>query len=283
MIGSYTFRRVYGFFILLLCGFSTSFAIFILVTTLSYVVLQGFRAVNLDFFTQLPKPVGETGGGMANAIVGSGVLVLLACLLGLPIGIFTGIFLSEYARRSFYGRVVRFSSDVFTGISSVALGVFVYTMIVLPMKKFSALSGGVALSILLIPVVASATVEMLKMVPHSVREAGLALGIPSWKVVLFIVLRAATPGIATATLLGIARIAGETAPLLFTAFNNRFWSKSLLEPIASLPVMIFTYAISPYEDWHRQAWAAALVLISLVLFLNIFARFLSAKQVKYSR
>ncbi|MFN4182411.1 MAG: phosphate ABC transporter permease PstA, partial [bacterium] len=214
-------------------------------------------------------------------IAGSFIVVGLACIIGLPVGIFTGIFLSEYASRSFYGRVVRFSSDVFTGISSVALGVFVYVLIVLPMKKFSALAGGVALSLILMPVVTSATVEMLRMVPRAIREAGLALGIPNWKVTLFIVLRAAAPGIATASLLGIARIAGESAPLLFTAFNNRFWTTNILEPMATLPVMIFTYAIAPYDDWHRQAWAAALVLVFLVLGINFFARYIAGKQVKW--
>ncbi|MHA2611771.1 MAG: phosphate ABC transporter permease PstA [bacterium JZ-2024 1] len=277
---SYLIRKLYGYFVFFLCGLSTFTVISLLSVILIYIFYRGFRAVDLDFFTQLPKPVGEPGGGMANAIIGTCILVGLASLIGIPVGIFTGIFYSEFAERSFYGRVVRFSSDVFTGISSVAIGVFVYTLIVLPMKKFTALAGGVALAIILIPIVASATVEMLRMVPGTIREAGLALGIPTWKVTLHIVLRSSAPGIATATLLGIARIAGETAPLLFTSFNNRFWNINIFEPIASLPVMIFTYAIAPYEDWHRQAWAAALVLVSLILALNFFARYLAGKQVK---
>ncbi len=248
-----------------------------LLMILGHLLSQGAKAVNLDFFTQLPKPVGEVGGGMANAIVGTLILIGLACLVGLPIGIIGGIYLAEFGNNR-TGWLVRFMSDVLNGTPSIVIGIFAYTVVVLPMRRFSALAGAFALGIIMIPTVIRATEELIKLVPISVREAGLALGIPLWKVILRIVVPSAKAGIVTGVLLALARIAGETAPLLFTAFGNRFWHQGLGQPIASLPVQIFTYAISPFEDWHRQAWAGALVLIAMILILNILTRIVTRGQ-----
>ncbi len=248
-----------------------------LLMILGHLLSQGAKAVNLDFFTQLPKPVGEVGGGMANAIVGTLILIGLACLVGLPIGIIGGIYLAEFGNNR-TGWLVRFMSDILNGTPSIVIGIFAYTVVVLPMRRFSALAGAFALGIIMIPTVIRATEELIKLVPISVREAGLALGIPLWKVILRIVVPSAKAGIVTGVLLALARIAGETAPLLFTAFGNRFWHQGLDQPIASLPVQIFTYAISPFEDWHRQAWAGALVLIAMILILNILTRIVTRGQ-----
>ncbi len=248
-----------------------------LLMILGYLLSQGAKAVNLDFFTQLPKPVGEVGGGMGNAIVGTLILIGLACLVGLPIGIIGGIYLAEFGNNR-TGWLVRFMSDVLNGTPSIVIGIFAYAVVVLPMRRFSALAGAFALGIIMIPTVIRATEELIKLVPISVREAGLALGIPLWKVILRIVVPSAKAGIVTGVLLALARIAGETAPLLFTAFGNRFWHQGLDQPIASLPVQIFTYAISPFEDWHRQAWAGALVLIAMILILNILTRIVTRGQ-----
>jgi len=236
-----------------------------------YTLFQGISALNLDFFTQMPKPVGETGGGMANALVGSGILVGLGSLFGLPIGILAGIYLAEYGDNPF-GSIVRFLTDVLSGVPSIVVGVVAYIIVVLPMKHFSALAGGVALGILMIPTVTRTSEEMIRLVPHYYREAGLALGIPQWKTTLRIILPTAMKGIATGILLAIARAAGETAPLLFTALGNRFWSTSIGQPIASLTVFIYDYAKSPFEDWIRQAWAAAFVLIAMIFLLNLIFR-----------
>ncbi len=248
-----------------------------LLMILGHLLSQGAKAVNLDFFTQLPKPVGEVGGGMGNAIVGTLILIGLACLVGLPIGIIGGIYLAEFGNNR-TGWLVRFMSDVLNGTPSIVIGIFAYAVVVLPMRRFSALAGAFALGIIMIPTVIRATEELIKLVPISVREAGLALGIPLWKVILRIVVPSAKAGIVTGVLLALARIAGETAPLLFTAFGNRFWHQGLGQPIASLPVQIFTYAISPFEDWHRQAWAGALVLIAMILILNILTRIVTRGQ-----
>jgi phosphate transport system permease protein len=244
------------------------------VSVLGYVAAKGLGGLSWSFFTDLPKPVGELGGGFGNAILGTLVLVGLACALGIPIGVLAGVYLAEFGNNRF-GKIVRFSADVMSGVPSIAVGIFVYTLIVLSMRQFSALAGGVALGILMLPTITRTTEELLKLVPDSLREAGLALGIPKWRVILRVVLPAGATGIATGVMLAVARAAGETAPLLFTAFNNRFWSTSLDKPIGSLPVQIYTYAVSPYEEWHRQAWAAAIVLIALVFVLNICARLLT--------
>jgi phosphate transport system permease protein len=236
-----------------------------------FVLKQGWPALNLDFFIHTPQPVGEPGGGIGNALLGSGIIVGVASLIGIPWGVACGIFLSEYPRTKFVP-FLRFATDLLTSVPSIVIGLFTYAMIVKPMKGFSALAGGVALAVIMIPSIARTTEEMLKLIPNSVREAGLALGIPRWKVITRIVVRGGLGGVVTGIMLSIARVTGETAPLLFTAFNNRFWSTSVTEPIASLPVQIFTYAISPYEDWHRQAWAAALVLLLFVFVINLTTR-----------
>jgi phosphate transport system permease protein len=232
-----------------------------------------------DLFTQLPKPVGETGGGMANALIGTVGLVGLASIVSIPWGIGAGMFLSEYG--SFKPKLsssVRFFIDILASMPSILVGLFVYSVVVISMKRFSAIAGGVALGILMIPTIARSTEEFLKLVPSHIREAGLALGLPRWKVTLRIILKGSMGAISTGIVLAIARASGETAPLLFTAFNNRFWNRGLDQPIASLPVQIYTYAISPYDDWHRQAWGGALVLLAFVFLVNLFTRLLLVKS-----
>ncbi|HEY3357824.1 MAG TPA: phosphate ABC transporter permease PstA [Polyangia bacterium] len=261
-----------------LCVLATLLAVVPLLSVLVWVTRQGLQGLDWSFFTRLPKPVGETGGGMANAIVGSLELVGVGCLIGVPVGVLAGVYLAEYGD-NWLGRLVRFSADVLTGVPSIVIGIFVYTLVVLSMRRFSALAGGVALALLMLPVITRTTEELLRLVPDSLREAALALGVPRWRATLRVVLRTAAPGIAVGVMLAVARAAGETAPLLFTAFNNRFWSHRLDQPIASLPVQIFTYAVAPYDDWHRQAWAAALVLVGLVLVLNLGARLLVRHRV----
>lgn len=251
-----------------LCALAATGVLFFI---LGYITYQGIRAVDWNFLTQLPKPVGEPGGGMANAIIGSMKLLLLATLIGVPIGFFGGVYLAEFGHNKF-SFWVRYAADLLNGIPSIVIGIFAYTVVVLPMRQFSTVAGGVALGIMMIPIAVRTTEEFLKLVPASIREASLALGIPNWKTIAFIVIPTAMRGILSGVTLDLSRVAGETAPLLFTSFNNRFWSPGWLQPTASLPVMIFTYAISPYEDWHRQAWAAGLVLLALVLIANVTAR-----------
>jgi len=229
-----------------------------------YLLIKGVGALNWAFLTQTPKPVGEAGGGMANAIVGSGVILGIASLLGIPVGIGCGVYLAEYARGRL-GDIVRFTADVLNGVPSIVIGIAVYSLIVVRQKHFSAFSGGIALAIMMIPTVARATEEMLLMVPNNVREAALGLGIPKWRTTLSITLRTASAGVITGCMLAFARIAGETAPLLFTAFGNQFWNKNPNQPTAALPLQIYTYAISPFDEWHRQAWAGALILIIMIV------------------
>ena len=278
MTSSYTQRKLTDVLVRSACVAAAVVALVPLGSVLYYVTARGIGGINLDFFTELPKPVGETGGGMANAIVGTLKLVLLACAFGIPPGVLAGIYLAEFGHGQF-GKVVRFSADVMSGVPSITVGIFVYALVVLTTKQFSALAGGIALGILMLPTVTRTTEELLKLVPESLREAALGLGLPKWRATLRVMLRTAAPGIATGVMLAVARVAGETAPLLFTAFNNRFWSSGLGEPTASLPVNIYTYAVSPYEEWHRQAWAAALVLLLMVLLLNISARLLVRSRV----
>jgi phosphate transport system permease protein len=230
--------------------------------------------MNWAFFTQLPKPVGETGGGMANAIVGTFILLGQAAVLGVPIGVLGGVFLSEYgtSRLNWW---IRFAADVLNGVPSITWGMVVYALVVVPMKGFSALAGGIVLGLMMIPLVMRTTEEVLQLVPNGYREAALALGIAKWRAVVQIVARTALKGIVTGVLLALARVAGETAPLLFTAFGNHFWTHKLTDPIAAMPLQIFAYAISPYDDWHRQAWAGALALLLLVLFINAGVRVLT--------
>jgi len=241
---------------------------------LYFLIHEGASSIDWHFFTQLPKPTGEAGGGMANAIVGSLILLAMAAVLGVPLGVLGGIYLAEYgtARANYW---IRFAADVLNGIPSIVWGMVVYALLVVPFKTFSAYAGGVALGLMMIPLVMRTTEEMLLLVPQGYREAALALGIARWKMITVIIVRAALKGIVTGVLVALARVAGETAPLLFTALGNNFWNHNLAEPIAAVPLQIFSYAISPYEDWHRQAWAGALVLLVMILCLNIFVRLIS--------
>lgn len=256
-----------------LCTFA---AVGILFLILAYIAMRGIAALNLRFLIDTPRPVGE-GGGIGNAIVGSGLLLLLSCVVGIPIGISCGVYLSEFGG-GWLVSGVRFLIDTLTGIPSIVTGVFVYAVIVLRMNHFSAFAGGIALALIMIPIVARTTEEMIKLVPHSLREGALALGAPQWRVTLGVVLPAAASGIATGAMLAIARVSGETAPLLFTAFGSRFYPRNLNEPIASLTVQIYNYAISPYDEWHAQAWAATLVLMALILSINVMVRFVTRQK-----
>jgi phosphate transport system permease protein len=256
-----------------LCTISTAGILFFI---LGYLVYHGGRSVSWSFFTRLPVPVGETGGGMANAIVGSAKVLLLATLIGIPIGFLGGVYLSEYSGKT-SSSVIRYVTDLLNGVPSIVIGIVVYGLVVHRMGHFSALAGGIALGIMMIPISVRSTEEYLYAVPVSLREAALALGAAKWKSIVTVVIPAATRGIISGTMLGIARVAGETAPLLFTALSNQFWSPGWNKPTATLPVMIFTYAIAPYEDWHRQAWAAGFVLLTLVLLINMTARLALAR------
>jgi phosphate transport system permease protein len=262
-----------------LAVFSTILVIVPLVAIFIYLLIKGARSVNLAFFTQIPKPVGEPGGGMANAIVGSATLLGIASLIGVPIGIGGGVYLAEFGRGTKLANAIRFTADVLNGVPSIVMGIAAYALIVMPQGHFSALAGGVALAIMMIPTICRTTEEMLHMVPHSVREAALGLGVPNWRSVISITLRTASPGIITGCMLAFARVAGETAPLLFTALGNDFWSTSLNEPIAALPLQIYVYALSPYDDWHRLAWAGALVLIVLIVLAVSLVRYVTSRGV----
>jgi phosphate transport system permease protein len=253
-----------------------------LLLILGYLFWHGASALSWSFFTELPAPVGETGGGMANALVGSGKVLALASLIGLPIGLLGGTFLSEYSS-ALSASVIRYATDLLNGVPSIVIGIIVYGLIVKNMGHFSALAGGVALGMMMIPIAVRSTEEFLRQVPNALRDGGLALGRPKWWVVATIVMPAAFRGILSGILLDIARVAGETAPLLFTCLNNQFWSKGWSEPTATLPVMIFTYAVSPYDDWHRQAWAAGFVLLMLVLLINVLARLLLTQGPRSAR
>ena len=253
------------------CALSVLLALVPLAFVLFYVVSRGAVAMNFAFFTQMPRPVGETGGGMANAIVGTLILVGIAALIAVPVGIISGIYMSEYAGTRF-AALIRFAADTLNGVPSIVIGMFAYAIAVLPFKQFSAFAGGLALATMMIPIMARTTEELLLLVPSTMREGALALGATRARAVFTVVLPAALPGVITGVMLALARIAGETAPLLFTAFNNQFFSTKLTQPISSLTVQLYTYAISPYEDWHRQAWAGALTLVTLVLLCSVLAR-----------
>jgi len=258
---------------------STLLVVAPLVLIFIYLIYKGASSLNLDFFTQLPKPPGEPGGGMGNAILGSGILLALASVIGVPLGIGSGIFLAEFGRGTKLANAIRFTADVLNGVPSIVMGVAIYSLIVTPQMPFSALSGGVALGIMMIPTVCRTTEEMLLMVPHSVREAALALGVPNWRSVLSITVKTASPGIITGCMLAFARVAGETAPLIFTAFGNAFWSTSLTRPISALPLQIYVYALSPYDDWRRMAWAGSLVLIVLIVLAVSLVRYVTSRGV----
>ena len=250
-----------------------------LVAIFVYLVYKGASSLNLDFFTQIPKPVGQEGGGMANAILGSAILLGISSAIGVPMGIAGGIFLAEYGRGTKLANAIRFTADVLNGVPSIVMGLAAYSLIVVPQNHFSAFSGGVALGIMMIPTVCRTTEEMLLMVPHAVREAALALGVPNWRSVLSITVKTASPGIITGCMLAFARVAGETAPLIFTALGNSFWSTDLNRPIAALPLQIWVYALSPYDDWHRLAWGGALVLIVLIVLAVSLVRYVTSRGV----
>jgi len=269
-------RKLFSNVVVFLCGASVILALIPLVFIFFYVIQQGFSSLNWDFFTKMPKPVGEKGGGMANAIVGTLMLIAIASCVAIPIGLIAGVYLSEY-RRARLAELVRFTADVLNGVPSIVIGIFAYGLFVLPVKHFSALAGGIGLGFMMIPIITRTTEELLNLVPSTLREGALALGATRARAAFSVMVPAALPGIVTGILVALARISGETAPLLFTAFSNRFFTTSLNQPIASLPVQVFTYAIAPYDDWHRQAWAGALVLVSVVFVFSVLARVVTAR------
>jgi len=273
----YLRRRLINKLMLGLCTLAALAALLPLLSVLGYVIVKGLPVLNLQFLTANPKPLGEAGGGVANAIVGTLILLGIAALVGLPVGLFSGIYLAEYGGR--LAVAVRFLAEVLAGIPSITIGVFVFALVVRPMGTFSAIAGGIALGIIMVPIITRTTEEMLRLVPVSVREAAWALGVRRWRVITSVVLPTALGGITTGIVLALARAAGETAPLLFTALGNRFWSLGLTEPIAALPLQIFTYALTPYRELQAQAWGSALVLVAMVLILSIAARFLGRRYI----
>jgi len=282
MNGRLKWRKLVSGFMLTMTGVCAIVTVSVLFFILGYLVYNGGTSINWDFFTKLPTPVGEPGGGMANAIVGSAKLLFIAILIGVPIGFMGAIYLAEFSGGS-TAFVVRYAADLLNGVPSIVIGIFAYAVLVLPFKHFSTLAGGFALGVMMIPITLRSTEEFLRAVPSSLHEGAMALGASKWKTIATVVVPAAYRGIVTAVLLALARVAGETAPLLFTAFGNRYWSPGWNQPIASLPRMIFDYAISPYDDWHRQAWAAGLVLLGLILMVNIMARVILARGVSVPR
>ena len=275
-------RKFVSGFMLTMTGVCAAVSVSALFLILGYLVVRGGASINWDFFTKLPAPVGEVGGGMANAIAGSGKLLLLATLFGVPIGFLGAVYLAEFSghRTAF---IVRYSADLLNGVPSIVIGVFAYSVAVLPFKKFSTLAGGFALGVMMIPITLRSTEDFLCTVPNSLREGAMALGASKWKMIATVIVPAAYRGILTAILLAFARVAGETAPLIFTALGNSFWSPGWTQPTASLPVTIYNYALSPYEDWHRQAWAGGLVLLGLILVINIVARGILSRGISVSR
>ena len=272
-------RSVVDYCVVGLAALATMLVIVPLVAILGYLLYKGTSSLNLAFFTHIPAPVGEAGGGMANSIVGSGMVLFLASFMGIPVGIGAGLYLAEFGRGKLLASAIRFTADVLNGVPSIVMGISVYALVVLRQKHFSALAGGIALAIMMIPTITRTTEEMLVIVPNSVREAALGLGVPKWRTALSISLRTASPGIITGCMLAFARVAGETAPLLFTAFGNQFWSFHLNQPIAALPLQIFVYAISPYDEWHRLAWAGALVLIFLIMISVTLVRLFAGRGI----
>lgn len=282
MNGRLRWRKFVSNFMLAMTGVCALVSVSVLFLILAYLLFNGGTSINWDFFTKLPKPVGETGGGMANAIVGSGKILLLASLFGVPVGFFGGVYLAEFSGKK-VAWVVRYAADLLNGVPSIVIGIFAYSLVVLPFKHFSALAGAFALGMMMIPITLRSTEEFLKGVPRMLREAAMALGASKWRTIATVIVPAAYRGIITAILLALARVAGETAPLLFTAFGNRFWSEGWSQPTATLPVMIYTYAVAPYDDWHRQAWAAGLVLLGLILIVNILARTILSRGIAVPR
>jgi phosphate transport system permease protein len=275
-------RKFVSNFMLAMTGVCALISVSVLFFILGYLVYHGGIPISWNFFTKLPAPVGETGGGMANAILGSGKLLLIATLFGVPIGFFGAIYLAEFSGGT-TAFVVRYAADLLNGVPSIVIGIFAYALAVLPFKRFSTLAGGFALGLMMIPITLRSTEEFLRAVPNALREGAMALGASKWKTIATIIVPAAYRGILTAVLLAFARVAGETAPLIFTALGNQFWSPGWNHPTASLPVMIYTYALAPYDDWHRQAWAAGLVLLGLILVINIVARAILSRGIAVSR
>jgi phosphate transport system permease protein len=275
-------RKAVNAVMLTITGLCTLFATGTLVFILGYLFIHGGKSLSWNFFTKLPTPVGESGGGMANAILGSAKLLAVAMVVGVPIGFLGGIYLAEFGGSTF-SFIVRYTTDLLNGVPSIVIGIFAYTVIVLPQKHFSTLAGGLALGVMMIPIAVRSTEEFLRAVPVSLREGAVALGASKAKAILTVVIPAAKNGIMTGIMLNLARVAGETAPLLFTSFSNRYWSPGWEQPTAALPVMIFTYAIAPYEDWHQQAWSAGFVLLTLVLAVNVIARMILSKSKHVAR
>ncbi|HEV7220732.1 MAG: phosphate ABC transporter permease PstA [Candidatus Acidiferrales bacterium] len=275
-------RKSVNVIMLSLTGACTLVIISVLFFILGYLIWNGGKDISWDFFTKLPAPVGEPGGGMANAIVGSGKLLLLAMLFGVPIGVLGGVYLAEFGGRTF-GFLVRYTTDLLNGVPSIIIGIFAYTVVVVPMHRFSALAGGFALGVMTVPITVRSTEQFLRAVPNPLREGALALGASKWKSIVTVILPAASSGIITGIMLALARVAGETAPLLFTAFNNHYWSSGWNQPVSSLPVMIYLYALSGYRDWHEQAWAAGLVLLAFVLVVNVSTRLVLSRRTSVPR
>jgi phosphate transport system permease protein len=275
-------RKFVSNFMLTMTGVCAAVSVCALFLILGYLVYHGGTSISWNFFTKLPVPVGETGGGMANAILGSAKLLLFATLFGVPIGFLGAVYLAEFSGGT-TAFVVRYAADLLNGVPSIVIGIFAYAIAVLPFKHFSTLSGGFALGLMMIPITLRSTEEFLRSVPNALREASMALGASKWKTIASVIVPAAYRGILTAILLAFARVAGETAPLLFTAFGNQFWSQGWNQPTASLPTMIYAYALSPYEDWHRQAWAGGLVLLGLILIVNIVARAVLSRGIAVPR
>ena len=270
-------RRAMNVAMFTITGLFTVFIAGVLLFILGYLFVNGARNIDWAFFTQLPKPVGEIGGGMANAIVGSAKILAIATLLGVPLGFLGGVYLAEYGNK-YTAFIIRYFTDLLNGVPSIVIGIFAFTLIVHRVKHFSALAGGVALGMMMIPIAVRSTEEFLRGVPNGLREGALALGSPKWRALATVVVPAARDGIVTGIMLNLARVAGETAPLLFTSFGNRFWSPGVNQPTAALPEMIYRYALSPYDDWHRQAWAAGFVLLMLILTINVSARLILSRS-----
>jgi phosphate transport system permease protein len=275
-------RKTVNNIMLGLTGLCTLLTVSTLFLILGYLLYYGGRSLDWNFFTKLPLPSGESGGGMANAIVGSMEILAMAALIGIPVGFFAGVYLSEFEDRKF-ASLVRYTADLLNGVPSIIVGILAWTLVVVPMKRFSALAGSIALSVMLIPIVTRQTEQFLREVPMALREGALALGAHKWKMVATVVVPAGSKGVLTGMILGVARVAGETAPLLFTSLSNQFWAGGINQPTATLPYMIYSHAVAPYDDWHRQAWAAGVVLIAMVLIANIAARFVLARGISVPR
>ena len=270
-------RKFMNYLIVGLAIAATVLVLLPLVAILVYLIIKGASSLNLNFFIKVPAPVGQDGGGMANSIAGSAVVLLLASAMGIPVGIAAGVYLAEFGQGKMLANAIRFTADVLNGVPSIVMGIAIYALIVMQQKHFSAFSGGVALAIMMVPTITRTTEEMLATVPHSIREAALGLGVPKWRTTFSVSLRTASPGIITGCMLAFSRVAGETAPLLFTALGNDFWSLKLNEPIGALPLQIYKYANSPYDEWHRLAWAAALVLIVMIMFSVTLVRIFASR------